>query len=317
MKRLFPLIALLLAFPAGAAAQVRTEYAVTIAGTADYNRADADGDASAQHDISFDFETKIPKVTFFDNVAEDSSGALGTAAIRRGHYVIRGESGSITCTDHAILGTTGGGFDATYGQKATTFAVRVVDSVDVEVRCGEPVGPWTLAMGSGAAEVGMGIFDGSFTMPHDMVGEGQMVFPLKGEVTGAECPFNHFNTVMCSLTWNATVTFKRTKMDVEPVPIVPGEEDEDLLVPIVAKAKLSKDLRSATLPVTCSASCSGTLTAAVGGRTLARRAFKASEAATVKLRFDAADRRAIERAGRVKLTLRSKDLRRNVVLRVS
>ena len=72
--------------------------------------------------------------------------------------------------------------------------------------CHSVLGDWTLPMNSGGHEVGIGIFDGTFTMPASSVGEGSMTFPLSGEVTGAECPFHHFNTALCSLTWDAVVT---------------------------------------------------------------------------------------------------------------
>jgi hypothetical protein len=321
-----------LAAPAAAGTIPTTDYAVTIEGTADYNRADADDDASAQHDIALKFKTEIPRLRFVGDVAEDSSGALGTAEVTHGSYVITGESGQVRCTSHTVGDTNGGGLDATWTREATTFATRVLDSVTVNVGgCDGQMGDWSLPMGSGGHEVGVGIFDGAFTMPNSRIGEATMSFPLSGEVTGAECPFHHFNTALCSLTWDAVVTFTRTGEgeiaedgDDLYVPIVPEsappappadpEADllvplvDDLLVPLTAKARLAPDLSRASLPFRCSEACKGTLTAKARGKTLAKGAVKAAagKTATAVVRFDKRDRKAIRRAKAVQLTLKVK-----------
>jgi hypothetical protein len=337
MHRSLPLLLALgaLALPAtAAAAPVNTvDYAVTIEGTADYNRADADVETAVQHDIGLTFKTTVPKMTFYGDVAEDSRGAMGTASVTRGSYVISGPQAQFRCRSHEITDATGGGFDATRGEGRTIFATRVIDAFDVSITgCDAGVPGWKLPFGSAHDEVGVGIFDGAFSIPDSRIGEANMTFPLKGEVTGTSCPFHHSLTVLCSLTWNATVTFKRIGegvVDTEDFPLVPispapapqpqPQPDDDLLVPLVpnpalenglklAKASLARDLASAGLPITCAARCSGTATATAGGRTVASRSFKADAGATrtIRLRFDAADRRAIRKAGAVKLALRAK-----------
>ena len=351
MTRLLTLTLLaltVLAAPAAADTIPTIDYAVTIDGTADYNRADVDDEASAQHDIALEFRTEIPRLRFIGNAAEDSSGARGTASVTRGSYVITGGNGiQVRCTSHSVGDTTGGGLDATFGENATTFATRVIDAVTVNVGgCDGQMGDWSLPMGSGGQPVGVGIFDGAFTIPHTRIGEATMTFPLSGEVTGAECPFHHFNTALCSLTWDAVVTFTRigegeiavddddlivplvpdpaAQPPADPdddliVPLVPN--DDDLLVPLTAKPRMARNLSSARLPFRCSDACKGTLTAKARGTTLARSAVKAAagKVATAVVRFDRRDRRAIRRAKAVRLTLKvtggGRTVRREVTLR--
>ena len=336
MHRTIPLILYLifLAMPSSGEAAIRTvDYKVVIAGTADYNRADADEEASAQHDETVDFRTTIPRLTFHGRVADDSTGALGTATVRRGSYVITGPSAQMRCAAHDIADVTAGGLDATFAEDRTVFAARVIDSLTVAVGACEvaAMGTWHLPMTSGGAEVGIGVFDGSFNVPHDRIGEAAMTFPLHGEVTGTSCPMHHAKTVLCSLTWDATVSFTRTGEgeegdDAPEVPIVPGptpqpDPEDDLLVPLVAKAKLAGNLSRASLPLACATACRGTLSAAAGGKIVARQRFalKAGRPGRPTVRFDRADRRAIRRAGKVRLTLTAsgggKAVRRTVTLR--
>lgn len=345
MTRLLTLTLLalgLLAAPAAAETMPYIDYAVTIQGTADYNRADIDGEASAQHDIALQFETEIPRLRFNGRVAEDSSGARGTAVVTHGSYVITGDNGiQVRCTSHTAADTTGGGLDATFGPDATTFATRVLDSVTVDVgACDGQMPDWKLPIGSGGQPVGVGIFDSAFTLPHSRIGEATMTFPLSGEVTGAECPFNHFNTALCSLTWEAIVTFTRTGEGEETVnegdlviPLTPAaappaqqtpptvDPEADLLVPLTAKPRLARNLSSAGLPFQCSVACRGTLTAKARGKTLAKATVKAAagKTATAVVRFDRRDRKAIRRAKAVQLTLKvtagARTTRRVVTLR--
>ena len=310
-------VAAMLAFAAAPAmAEQRIDYAMTVEGTIDYNRADADGDATAQHDETVDFRTYVPRLSFFGEVPEATAPALGTATLRRGSFTVTGETSGFSCGEHTLTDVTGGGYEAASQADRAVITIRTIDSFTVRVGgCPGGLGPWDYAFASGGMPVGVGIFDGVVMLPHSRIGEGSMTFPLSGAVTGAECPNAHFNTVLCSLTWDATVTFTRTgeeEMDgeFEPVPITPGptpppaQEEDDLLVPLVPRAKLARSLASASLPFTCSAACAGTLTAKARGTRLARRAFSEEAGDTsVKLRFDRADRRAIRRAGKVRLTL--------------
>jgi hypothetical protein len=338
MHRTIPLLFFLaaLAVPGTSQAAIRTvDYRVVIDGTADYNRADADAEASAQHDEAIVFRTTIPKLTFHGRVAEDSTGALGTANVTHGSYVITGPSGQVRCSSHEASDVTAGGLDATYAEDRTVFAARVIDSVTVAVGGCDlaGMGTWPLQLGSGGDEVGIGVFDGSFSVPHDRIGEAAMSFPLHGEVTGASCPMHHAMTVLCSLSWDATVTFTRTGEGEEdddvpvlplgpgPLPAPPPDPDDDLLLPLVAKAKLAGNLSRASLPLACAADCRGTLTAKAGARTLATRRFalKAGRRGRAGVRFDRADRRAIRRAGKIRLTVKltggSVTVRRTITLR--
>jgi hypothetical protein len=332
---------LALSASAPAATMPTTDYAVTIEGTASYNRADVDGDVSAQHDIDVAFRTEIPKLTFHGDAAEDSRGALGTGSLTRGSYVITGESGQLRCATHTLDSADGGGLDATRGATATTFATRVAGPMAISVGDCGPMPNWSLVLGATDDPVGVGMFDGTFTFPHSLIGQGSLSFPLQGEVTGSSCPFHHFNTALCSLTWQATVRFTRTgtgsvegeddlvvplgpapapapapppaaapaPADAAPGPLTTpvAPAGRNLVKPVLAKASLARNLSRASLPLACAATCRGTVTATVGKRRLARTSFRASagHTATARLRFDAADRRAIRRAGFVRLVVRA------------
>ncbi len=319
-----------LAAPAAADSAPTIDYRVTIEGTADYNRADADVETAVQHDIGLKFKTEIPRLRYTGRVAEDSSGALGTASVTRGSYVISGGNGiQVRCMSHSVDDTNGGGLDASFGDHATTFSTRVIDSVTVDVGgCDAPMQSWKLPMGSNGHPVGIGIFDGAFTVPHSRIGEASMTFPLSGKVTGGECPFNHFNTVLCSLTWDAVVTFTRigegevhdndddllVPIPPPPPPAPPADPGDDLFVPLVddllvplsAKPSIARNLASASVPFRCAEACKGTLTATARGRKLATTAVKAAagKVATAVVRFDRRDRAAIRRAKAVRLTLK-------------
>jgi hypothetical protein len=333
--------------PAAAQTYKTTDYAVTIEGTADYNRADTDDGTTAQHDLALTFKTEIPSLRFVGDTAEDSSNATGTASVTRGSYVITGDTGTqVRCTSHAVGASKGGELDATSLGDATTFSARVLDPVMVSVSgCQAQMPGWGFQMGSADHPVGVGIFDGSFKVPHSRVGEASMTFPLSGEVTGNECPFFHFNTALCSLTWDAVVTFTRIgqgEIDLgdddlfvplvpDPpkppaipddmlVPIVPPAAG-DLLTPISAKPRMTSDLSRASLPFQCAEACKGTLTAKAAGKTLAKSAVKGApgKLATAVVRFDRADRKAIRRAKSVRLTLNvragARTMKRAVTLR--
>lgn len=323
-----------LAAPAAAQTYKTTDYAVTIEGTADYNRADTDEGTTAQHDLAIKFKTEIPSLRFVGDTAEDSTNATGTASVTHGSYVITGDTGTqVRCDSHTVGASKGGTLDATSLGEATTFATRVLDPVMVSVSgCQAGMPGWGFQMGSGDHPVGVGIFDGAFAIPHSRIGEASMTFPLSGEVTGNECPFFHFNTALCSLTWDAVVTFTRIaegevnldddllvpivpdppKPPVDPdddmlVPIVPPADD-DLLVPISAKPRMTRNLSSASLPFRCEEACKGTLTAKAAGKKLATATVKAApgKVATAVVKFDRRDRRVIKRAKSVRLTLEVK-----------
>jgi hypothetical protein len=319
---------------APAMAEQRIDYAMTVDGTIDYNRADDDGGATAQHDERIDFHTHVPKLSFFGEYLESTAPALGTATLVHGSYTVQGDTGGYGCGDHSLRDVTGGGYESITQAGRSVISIRTVDSFTVGVGgCPGGLGNWDYPFTSGGMPVGTGIFDGVVMLSHDRIGDGSMSFPLSGAVSGGECPNAHFNTALCSLTWDATVTFTRTgeeEMDgeFEPVPIPPGPtpppaaaEEDDLLVPSVPQAKLAKSLGVASLPFTCASACTGTLTATARGTRLARKAFDAdSGESRVKLRFDRADRRAIRRAGKVKLTLAAtvggEATKESVVLRV-
>lgn len=107
-----------------------------------------------------------------------------------------------------------------------------------------------------------------------------------------------------------------------PAPGPAPEPDplDDLFIPLppaAGAARLAPSAGSATVPVGCAADCTGTITATAAGgakaraaaaRALARKTFtsKAGRTTRVTLRFKPKARRAIRRAGGVKLTVSAK-----------
>ena len=130
------------------------------------------------------------------------------------------------------------------------------------------------------------------------------------------------------------------EQDIPDPPVRIGEDDipsppgplDDVFIPIPPGAgRLSPSAATATVPVTCAADCKGTVTATAAGakpraaasRVLARKTFKAraGRAKPVTLRFKPAARRAIRRAGGVRLTIAASapgrgTTRRTVTLRL-
>ncbi len=322
------LTALALAAPAaaGAAPVVRYDYAVTIAGHADWNRAGVDGEATEHSDEEFTFLTRVPRMAFLDSVAEDSSGALGSARLVRSNFRIDGGSTSQGCTTGTVKDATAGGWDAHWSATETRFSVRALEGVVITTGgCNGVLTPFDVPITSGGAAVGSGPFDAEFTVPHREIGDATITRTIRGERTGAACPNRWFNTTICSLTWEATVTFTRigedtvADEDVVPVPIVPAPGtppqptgpgsvpitpppadvpgvvvDDPLLVPLVADATLARSAASASLTVGCAEACSGTLVAtAVRGRAGARPAAAARALARTRFRVAAGVRRTV------------------------
>ena len=120
------------------------------------------------------------------------------------------------------------------------------------------------------------------------------------------------------------------ELPVPPKPAPLPEDDDDLFIPLPGSAKLAPGNASATVAVLCPTGCKGTATATPkGGRArsaaakaLARTRFTARPGVrtTVRLRFPNRARRAIRRAGGVKIALDvappgGAPIRRTVVLR--
>jgi hypothetical protein len=182
------------------------------------------------------------------------------------------------------------------------------------------------------------VFYTEFDLPHEAIGMGKIIQLLDAKVTGADCPGHDEHTTSCELRWNATATFVRTQQteggpghglpdpalvlppdppvrphpdDVVPTPRVLPDPDD--VIPSPPAAKLSAKADKAVVTVTCAVACTGTATAypalgsarAAASRPLARTRFtsKAGRRTTVVLRFRPKARRAIRRAGGVRVVL--------------
>ena len=108
------------------------------------------------------------------------------------------------------------------------------------------------------------------------------------------------------------------EIDESDLPELPGKppesDDDDLFIPLPGSAKLAPSAASATVAVLCPAGCKGVAVAtplarraraAAAAKPLARTRFSAKPGArrTVTLRFGAKARRAIRRAGGVRIAL--------------
>ena len=192
-----------------------------------------------------------------------------------------------------------------------------------------------IAVTNGDALFPNGPFDTPFDMPHEAIGMGKIIQLLDDTVTGSRCPGYRDGTVSCSLAWSAKVTFVRTgQQEIGPVPDpAPGDEDlvvplpgddedlviplpgpdEDLIIPLPPRGKLSPRAERAQLSLRCATACSGQATAfaaqdrghASASRALARTRFTGApgRTTTVTLRFRPQARRAIRRAGGVRVVL--------------
>lgn len=332
------------------------DYEVVIEGSASYNRADAyqdrDGETTGHHDHAFTFRSTIPHVRFTQTRAEVVGGALGTGQIVRSHFALNGPDGErFTCEGAVAADVEAGGLVPTTQPHRTFFAIRAHGALTAsQSSCSFPLSPGDLPLVTSAAKVGSGPMDSLFEIPHAEIGHPGIVRTVSGQVTGDRCPLRHANTVLCSLTWQAKVTFTRDASDLfvplvperdaqpappepqaPPIPVVPPAPptppslDDVAFVPLVPEARVTAT--GATLPVRCSAACSGTIVAtAAGGRSgraaaltpvLARKRFsaRADAVAKVRLRF----RRPLRRGARVRaaITVRTggQTVRRTVVLR--
>jgi hypothetical protein len=236
--------------------------------------------------------------------------------------------------------------------------VRVLGGISFHLpSCTGTVGtaPSSFGIGSGDPEVLSGPFDQAFDMPHEAIGMGKIIQLLDANVSGARCPGHGDHTASCVLNWKATVTFVRTAQRElgpgggdqspdggsdpdgclipmpQPDPACPDPDEE--LIPMLPKAAtLSAGAQQAKLKLTCRAACSGSATAyparrgarSSALRPLARTRFtgKAGRPITIVLRFRPKARRAIRRAGAVRIELRvapaagGRTVQRNVVLRL-
>lgn len=197
-------------------------------------------------------------------------------------------------------------------------------------------------------------FDAGFFLPSLAINQGkviQNVAQSPGQATYARCPGKSDSTTACTMSWSGTVTLDLVEViklsddggdvivPLPPgggadegliVPLPPGGGsgsahpplDGDLIVPLPPRiaprsAALSRDGGTASVALTCTAACAGTVTAyaaqggrarsAAAARALGKRAFRlpAGRRGTVKIVLRGAARRAARRAGGVRLVVRT------------
>jgi hypothetical protein len=260
-------------------------------------------------------------------------------------------------TGDASPGWLGAGLIPTPDPNVESLDVRVLGGVSFHLpSCSGTfgAGPQSFGIGGSDKQIPHGPFDEPFEMPHEAIGMGKIIQLLESSATGSKCPGYADGTASCVLSWRATVTFVRTAqwdsgsggggqpdsgddgLDESVIPLPPKPQpssdlDESLIPMPPKRAKLTAGARRAKLSLTCSVACSGTATAyprqrgaAAAGRPLARVRFKgaARRPTTVVLRFGPSARRAIRRAGGVRLQLRvspqagGDPVRRTVALRL-
>lgn len=327
-----------LATPAAASAQstVRYDYGVVIAGTVSYNQArevpSEDGIGYEQLDDETSFRVVVPRTSFHEDFGEYTARALGTVASKRGHIRITPPKGpTFTCADHRVTDFTGGSFGTSWTRASTSVRVRVLENLTTSIGgCTGGLPPHLKRFDSFGAPVGQGPFDAKFDFPRSRIGDGTITFPISGGAAGQDCPGYDEETVLCSLTWEGTVTFTRTGEAIVP-------QDEGLEVPLVptppakptppvpptaepalktlAGAKLTAT--EAVVPITCAAACTGTATATTlpgaraaaakkTARPLATTRFTARAGAPTKVvvKIPKARRAAVRKAGGVRITLK-------------
>jgi hypothetical protein len=181
------------------------------------------------------------------------------------------------------------------------------------------------------------------TMPKDALAQGKVIHVVESFAPRANHSCLTHTGFECSLVWKGTITLTRKQYappapgpddDVAPLPPplpappadlvkpapapAPPAADDDLLFPLVPEtgpAKLDASGRTASTTVTCGSGCSGTMKAfAAGGspravaaaaRALATKRFTAKPGRPTKVtvRLSPRARRAVKRAGGVRLVL--------------
>lgn len=317
---------------AAAADVVRTDYTVAIEGEAYYNVArithTEDGEQTHHEDDQFTFRTEIPKISFFDEVGTDATTTLGSATGVRGHLATVNPNGArIDCDGSKVTDFVSGQMDGQSSGGATTYRVRVLDAVQLEMQC-SGLGPYAKRFDSLGAALGSGMWDDEFTMPGGSIGQEEVRIPVSNRVTGPQCPGFDEETTICELSWEAEVVFRKTGWE-------DVGDDDDLVVPLgpnpqpapqpqpqpqpvqpafdtLPGAKLSTSALS--VPVSCATGCSGTATVTLAGgraraaaatKPLARKAFTLAPGATktIAITIPKRARKAVRRAGAVKVTL--------------
>lgn len=304
--------------PSPAQALTLSEYAVTIEGSGDYYRHDAQGAGTFERQAKLTWRTTIPSVTFVGKELGDTSPARISTGVAeaRDDLVLPTPTGTFAgfCKGGRTAVRAGqlGRALVPAGDGREGLDIRVLGGVEIELRdCGgdKVVSPTTLVLGNGHQQLGSGAFDVSVEMPHEAIGMGKVIELVGGGATGRQCPQWTNATVTCTLRWKATVTLDRIRQQelgahgspegpdvvVEPPPPPPPPPRDIGPLPLephdpgtgepLARGRLTSS--GATVTIACPAGCTGTATATNRGRRLARSRFTvlAGRPKQVRLRF--------------------------------
>jgi hypothetical protein len=224
-----------------------------------------------------------------------------------------------------------------HGEPGTYLSVIAYPRVAFASTCEGGMYPPTSQLPMAVAE---GATTQRFFLPREATRMGKIIQLVNaGPDQKDHCALQLLDT--CAFDWSGTLTFEFAgyldkvddgTIDEDDLPMPPGpkpaepDDLDDVLIPMPGKAKVGKGGKSASLKLRCAAACSGTVKAfpvrgakasAAVRKALASKRFSApaGEPVTVTLRFRGKARRAVRRAGAVKLVATAGGDRHVVVAR--
>lgn len=313
------------------------EYSATIKTDVDYNIARSGtnhlGQWSMQMDDEFTVNTEVPRIRFAGGLPSANNPAYSTATATRGHLLMvpAGSGSPVTCTGNDVRDLAGGAVMGVISTDVRQFKIRVLDGITRRLgQCSGVIPEFLMRYDMLGAPIGEGYFDTTISFPGARLGSDHAQL-MHGEVSGPKCPGYDEDTTICTLTWDAEITFHHVSSVQEPTP--PPMTPEELPVPgvptppaprpvpktkafTVQAAKLDAAAGTVTVPVRCASACSGVATASIptakaaakGKRkpsALATTRFRAAAGRTAKvvLRIPKGKRAAVRKAGRLTVEL--------------
>jgi hypothetical protein len=170
-------------------------------------------------------------------------------------------------------------------------------------------------------------FDHRFFLPKKATDQGKVIQHVEQTpAQKAACTMRSSATRSCLLDWSGKVTLELVEvMKTGPIDVEGPFPPADPWAPggcrpVPRRAKLSRGADRASVSITFAGGCAGTVRAyALGARKLlAQRPFHVAggRTATVRVRFRGAARRAVRRAGGVRLVVDTGTARRSIVARL-
>jgi hypothetical protein len=341
-------LAAALVYAAPASADIRT-FKVTAEGSGTYERYDDSRHPTLglghEETVTADFSWRVvfPRVTF-----DSMGGLLGSVAPPEGTLRGSGEAsfmnhgtsggqpvktpGACSASDRTVPARSGSLSAVTTrpsgGDVGAHLIFRPFDEVAIPASCsGALVNIPRISVWNGSEPANA--FDTAFFLPKEATDQGKIIQLLEQTpAQKAACALREPWTKSCTLDWSGKLTFDL----VDVMKVTPDLKDEVLLLPLLPepakpkpagvrvprRAKLAPNASKASVQVTCAAGCSGTVRAyAAGPAPLAKRSFSAKpgRATKVTLRFRGPARRAVRRAGGVRLVVTAAGARRTAIAR--